>query len=93
MINHSNLGNWLVLNSKFLEFSKLEIFETFQIGKITNFQNFITSKINKLSEFLQFAKLSKFQKLAKYVIFRPFDISHHSEFCRFSYLPFDINEF
>ena len=74
-------------------FSKLEIFGIFSIGKLTNFHNFTTWKINKLSEFFQFGKLSKFKKLANFGIVCPFDIPHYSQFFRFSYLHFDINEF
>ena len=62
---------------KLFEFSKLEIYEILLI--------------QKFSEFLQFGKLLKFQKLTYFGIVCPFDISHHSQFCLFSYLPFDIN--
>ena len=62
-------------------------------GKLTNFQNFKNSKINIFSEFVQFGKPSKFEKLSNFEISCPFDIPHYSQFCRFSYSPFDINEF
>ena len=60
---------------------------------LRNFTNFLNWKINKFSEFFQFGKPSKFQKLANFGIVCPFDIPHYSQFCRFLYLPFDINEF
>ena len=47
----------------------------------------------KFLEFFQFRKLSKSKKLTHFRIVCPFDILQHLQFCRFSYLPFNINEF
>ena len=53
------------------------MFGIIQIEKLPILKNITTWKINKFSEFFQFEKLLKFQK---------------SQSCRFSYLPFDMNE-
>ena len=84
------LRNWLIFQIRHCwNFQNSKIVS---IGKLTNFQNFTTWKTNKFSEFFKFRKLSKFKKLANFGIVCPFDIPHYSQFCRFSYLPFDINE-
>ena len=79
-----------ILNCKFVEFSKLEIHEIFPISKWTNFQNVTIRKINKFSEFfhLKTIQILKIDNLGKFCLF---DTSHYSQFCLFSYLPFNIN--
>ena len=61
------------------------------IWKMANFSNYTFWKFSELDIFgiqffFKFVKLSKFQKLANFGIVRPFDIPHHSQFCRFSYI-------
>ena len=94
LLNFENLPSFKIVkfgklayfpNWKFLEFSNLGIYEISRISqfwKFTNFQNF-----------LYFGKLSKFRKLTNFWIFRLFNIRRNSQFCLFSYLPFNINIF
>ena len=42
---------------------------------------------------LEVLKFGKFFGLWKFGIVRPFDIPHYSQFCQFSYLPSDTNQF
>ena len=62
-------------------------------------ENLVISRIlqlEKLKNFqilFQFVILSNTKKLTNFRIVCPFDIPHHAQFCRFSYLPFAINEF
>ena len=65
-----------------LEYFRLEIFGIIQIGKLTDFYNLSNLKNRNL-----------FKKIGKFGIVRLFDIPHYSQFCQFSYLPFDINQF
>ena len=83
--NLKKCSNW-----KLLEFSKLKICRILQIWSFSNCPNW---KIKKFRVFFQFGKLSKLQKLENFKIVCPFDIPHYSQFCQFSYLPFDINQF
>ena len=69
-------------NTKFFEFSNFEVFEIVQIGKLRNFDIFFNLE-----------NLSLASKIGNFGIVRPFDIPHYSQFCQFSYLPFDINQF
>ena len=79
------------LNWQFLEFSKSEILEIFVIG---NFRYCPNCEINKFLDFFQFGKPEFGSKIANLGIVRPlFDIPHYSQFCQFSYVPFDINQF
>ena len=66
---------WSVQNERFSEFSKLEILEMFQIRNFWNCRNW---KINKFVEFFRFVKPK-------------FGSKNHSQFCKFSYLAFDMN--
>ena len=73
--NFWNFPNWT-----FFEFIKLEVFGIVQIGKLRNFKIFFNLENQSLTP-----------KIGNFEIVRPFDIPHFSQFCQFSYLPFDIN--
>ena len=99
--NFSNSPNWTFFefskwnffnspNCRFLGFSKLKIFRIFQIWSFWNCSNW---KIKKFQDIFQFGKWKFGSKNWQYGIVRPFDIPHYSQFCQFSYLPFDINQF
>ena len=84
---------------KFLEFSKLIFLEFFKlkclrIFQIWSFWNCPNWKINKFQDFCSIWKLKVWPpKIRNFGIVHPFDIPHYSQFCQFSYLPFDINQF
>ena len=79
---------WNFQNWKFMEFFKLEIF---LIYKIRNFSNCPNWKINKYLDLKKKLKNHNLaQKICNFGIVRPFGTSHYSQFCQFSYLPFDI---
>ena len=74
----------------------LKIFEIFEIDKFCYFPNckFLEfPKINKFRDFFNLENQNLTSKISNCGIVRPFDIPHYSQFCRFSYLPFDIDQF
>ena len=72
----------IVIFKKFLEFYKFEVFGIVQIEKLKNFEIFFNLENQNLAP-----------KIGNFGIVDPFDIPHYSQFCHFSYLPFDINQF
>ena len=69
--------------------SKIKLLNIFRYFDIRNFE------ILKYWSFYipSFQISNPAQKLANFKINCLLDISHYSQFCRFSYFPFDINEF
>ena len=80
----------IVKLGNFLDFSKLELFGIFRIASFLNFSSW---KCNKFLEFFQFEKPNLAKKNGNFEIVCPFNISHYSQFCQFSYLTFGINQF
>ena len=86
---------------KLLEFYKLQVFGIFTIENCSNckfskFEFFGISQIGKLRNFeilFNLGNQSLTPKIGNFGIVHPFDIPHYSQFCQFSYLPFDINQF
>ena len=74
----------------FFEFAKLQIFRIFQTWSFWNCPNW---KIKKFQDFFNLENQSLARKIGNFGIVRPFDIPHYSQFCQFSYLFFDINQF
>ena len=98
----ANFSNFPKLNilwiCAFSEFFKLTMFGIFQNGDfwnslIVNFWNRPNYKINNFLECFQFGKQNFTPKIGNFEIFLPFDIPHCSQYCQFSSLPFDINQF
>ena len=72
----------------------MENFCNFSKWKIDKFPNFIILKISKFTVFFPIWKIKIWLlKLSNFEIVRPFKIPHRSRFRRFSYLPFDVNQF
>ena len=88
--NFRNCKFFELATLQILEFSKLKIFLIFQI------RSFWIVQIGKWRNFEILFNLENqclVPKIGNFGIIRPFDIPHYSQFCQFSYLPFDINKF
>ena len=83
-----NLWNFPYYN--FLELSKLEMFEIFDIIKFWNCPN---REVNNRLDYFNLQNQNLALKIGDLRIVHPFDLPHYSQFCQFSYLPFDINQF
>ena len=77
-------------NCKFFKFFKSKIFRIFQVWSFWNCPNW---KIKKFWDFFNSENQIYTPKTGSFGIVYSFDIPHYSEFCQFSYLPFDINQF
>ena len=86
----SKLIFFLFAKLKFFVFAKLQIFQIFQTWSFWNYSNW---KIKKFQDFFNLENQSLARKIGNFGIVRPFDIPHYSQFCQFSYLFFDINQF
>ena len=65
----------------------------FEISSIWSFWNCLNWKIQRFRDFFNLENQSLAPKFGNFGIVRPFDIPHYSQFCNFSSLPFDINQF